>query len=174
MRAPGVAPGQFVLETAMDELAGKLGLDPIDLRLRNYADSDPESGKEWSSKSLRECYAQGAAQLRLASPDAAQHRARRRRAHRLRHGDRGLSNQSFPATARLTLRADGSVAGRDGNARDRPGRNHFSVAGRRRCAGPAARSHRHRHRRHDTALRCVLSRIVHIAFRRLSLVGGGA
>ena len=60
MRAPGVAPGQFVLETAMDELAEKVGVDPIELRLRNYAETDPESGKEWSSKSLRECYRQGA------------------------------------------------------------------------------------------------------------------
>ena len=59
-RAPGEASGTFALESAMDELASKLGIDPIELRLKNYADSDPESGKPWSSKSLRECYAKGA------------------------------------------------------------------------------------------------------------------
>lgn len=56
MRAPGVAPGLFGLESMMDELAESLGIDPLDLRLRNYAEADPETGKPWSSKSLKECY----------------------------------------------------------------------------------------------------------------------
>ncbi|MBV8867082.1 MAG: xanthine dehydrogenase family protein molybdopterin-binding subunit [Acidobacteriaceae bacterium] len=56
MRAPGAAPGIFGLECAMDELAEKLNLDPVELRLRNYADLDPQSGQNWSSKSLKECY----------------------------------------------------------------------------------------------------------------------
>jgi xanthine dehydrogenase YagR molybdenum-binding subunit len=60
MRAPGEAPGMFALESAMDELAYVLDIDPIALRLRNYADADPQSGKPWSSKSLKECYQQGA------------------------------------------------------------------------------------------------------------------
>lgn len=60
MRAPGEAPGTFALESAMDELAYALKMDPIALRLHNYADVDPESGKPWSSKSLRECYHLGA------------------------------------------------------------------------------------------------------------------
>ena len=60
MRAPGEASGTFGLETAMDELAYELGIDPLELRLRNHADVDPESGKPWSSKSLKACYAQGA------------------------------------------------------------------------------------------------------------------
>ncbi len=59
-RAPGEASGTFALESAMDELAVELGMDPIALRLKNYAEADPESGHPWSSKSLRECYAQGA------------------------------------------------------------------------------------------------------------------
>jgi xanthine dehydrogenase YagR molybdenum-binding subunit len=44
MRAPGGASAMFALESAMDELAHRLGLDPLDLRLRNYAESDPETG----------------------------------------------------------------------------------------------------------------------------------
>ncbi len=59
-RAPGEATGTFALEVAMDELAYALGMDPLELRLRNYADREPESGKPWSQKSLRECYAQAA------------------------------------------------------------------------------------------------------------------
>jgi xanthine dehydrogenase YagR molybdenum-binding subunit len=60
MRAPGESTGSFALESAMDELAVALGMDPIALRLENYAERDPESGKPWSSKSLRECYRVGA------------------------------------------------------------------------------------------------------------------
>jgi xanthine dehydrogenase YagR molybdenum-binding subunit len=60
MRAPGESSGTFALESAMDELAYALGMDPIELRLKNYAEKDPESGKPWSSKSLRECYTMGA------------------------------------------------------------------------------------------------------------------
>jgi xanthine dehydrogenase YagR molybdenum-binding subunit len=59
-RAPGEASGMFALECAMDELADQLGLDPIELRLRNHADVDPVSGNPWSSKGLRECYQRGA------------------------------------------------------------------------------------------------------------------
>ena len=56
MRAPGEAPGTFALESAMDELAYALDMDPVALRLKNYAEKDPDSGKPWSSKSLRACY----------------------------------------------------------------------------------------------------------------------
>ena len=60
MRAPGEAPGTAVFEIAMDELAEKLKMDPIELRLKNYAETDPsESHRPWSSKHLRECYEQG-------------------------------------------------------------------------------------------------------------------
>ena len=44
----------------MDELAFKLRIDPIAFRLRNYAETDPEKNRPWSSKSLRECYRIGA------------------------------------------------------------------------------------------------------------------
>lgn len=60
MRAPGEASGTFALESAMDELAYALKIDPIQLRLRNYADVDPDKNLPWSSKSLKECYNLGA------------------------------------------------------------------------------------------------------------------
>ena len=60
MRAPGESTGTFALESAMDELAYALKLDPVELRLRNYAETDPDSGHPWSSKKLRECYASAA------------------------------------------------------------------------------------------------------------------
>jgi xanthine dehydrogenase YagR molybdenum-binding subunit len=59
MRAPGAVSGMFALECAMDELAYSLKIDPLELRLINYAEIDPESGKPWSSKALRECYRVG-------------------------------------------------------------------------------------------------------------------
>ena len=60
MRAPGECPGTFALESAMDELAHALKMDPVKLRLTNYAECHPISGKPWSSKKLRECYERGA------------------------------------------------------------------------------------------------------------------
>ncbi|MBV9488149.1 MAG: xanthine dehydrogenase family protein molybdopterin-binding subunit [Verrucomicrobia bacterium] len=60
MRAPGVAPGMFALECAMDELAVKLNLDPVELRMRNYAELFPGKNVPWSSKNLADCYRIGA------------------------------------------------------------------------------------------------------------------
>ena len=60
MRAPGESTGTAALETAMDELAIELKMDPMELRLTNYADKDLGSDKPWSSKHLRECYEQAA------------------------------------------------------------------------------------------------------------------
>ncbi len=60
MRAPGEASGSFGLESLMDELAAETGVDPLELRLRNYAETDPESGLPYSRKGLRDCYLQGA------------------------------------------------------------------------------------------------------------------
>jgi xanthine dehydrogenase YagR molybdenum-binding subunit len=56
MRAPGESTGTAALETAMDELAFALKMDPVELRLKNYAEKDPGSDKPWTSKHLRECY----------------------------------------------------------------------------------------------------------------------
>jgi len=60
MRAPGEASGSFALESAMDELAVALKLNPLELRLRNYAETDPHEDKPFSSKALKQCYAAGA------------------------------------------------------------------------------------------------------------------
>src|SRR5438270_325670 len=60
MRAPGECPGVFALECAMDELAHKIDIDPVDFRLRNYAEKDENENRPWSSKKLRECYQRGA------------------------------------------------------------------------------------------------------------------
>jgi xanthine dehydrogenase YagR molybdenum-binding subunit len=60
MRAPGEATGTFALESAMDELAYALSIDPLALRTKNYALVDPQDAKPWSSKSLDACYQRGA------------------------------------------------------------------------------------------------------------------
>jgi xanthine dehydrogenase YagR molybdenum-binding subunit len=60
MRAPGEAPGSFALESAIDELAVALDMDPIELRLRNNSAAPPGKDLMWSSKHLDECYRIGA------------------------------------------------------------------------------------------------------------------
>ncbi|HEY0067104.1 MAG TPA: xanthine dehydrogenase family protein molybdopterin-binding subunit [Flavisolibacter sp.] len=69
MRGPGEATGAFALESALDELAYKLDLDPIELRLRNYAETDPERNRPFSSKYLKECYQLGADRIGWWSRD---------------------------------------------------------------------------------------------------------
>ncbi|WP_407529220.1 xanthine dehydrogenase family protein molybdopterin-binding subunit [Methylobacterium oryzisoli] len=63
MRAPGAVTGVFALEVAMDELAYATGVDPIELRLRNYAERDEGENKDFTSKALRACYEEGAARF---------------------------------------------------------------------------------------------------------------
>jgi xanthine dehydrogenase YagR molybdenum-binding subunit len=60
MRGPGEATGAFALESAMDEMAYMLNIDPMEFRLRNYTEKDPEKNLPWSSKFLKECYQLGA------------------------------------------------------------------------------------------------------------------
>ena len=60
MRAPGAPLGLFALESAMDELAYATGIDPVELRLRNYSERDENEDKAYTSKELREAYRQGA------------------------------------------------------------------------------------------------------------------
>ncbi|MFE1782628.1 xanthine dehydrogenase family protein molybdopterin-binding subunit [Streptomyces sp. NPDC059506] len=60
MRAPGEAPGMYALESAMDELAGACGLDPVELRLRNDPGTEPDSGLPFSSRGLARCLREGA------------------------------------------------------------------------------------------------------------------
>jgi xanthine dehydrogenase YagR molybdenum-binding subunit len=109
-RGPGESSGTFGLESAIDELASKLGVDPIELRLRNYASTDAETGLPWSSKSLRECYQKGAG-LFGWSRRTPQPRS-------MRSGDHlvglGMATATYPAkrmpaSASATLTADGTI-----------------------------------------------------------------
>jgi xanthine dehydrogenase YagR molybdenum-binding subunit len=60
MRSPVEGCGLWGLGSAMNELAERLNVDPVELRLRNYAETHPITGQPWSSKKLRECYQEGA------------------------------------------------------------------------------------------------------------------
>ena len=92
-RAPGEATGMFALEVAMDELAEALKMDPVALRLKNYAEVDPTSHKPFSSKHLRECYRQAAESFgwdaRKAEP-----RATREGTQLIGHG---MATATYPA-----------------------------------------------------------------------------
>jgi xanthine dehydrogenase YagR molybdenum-binding subunit len=59
MRAPGETPGMYALESALDELAVASGIDPIELRITNEPERDPETGYEWSSRNLIACLQEG-------------------------------------------------------------------------------------------------------------------
>ncbi|MDB5952440.1 MAG: acylaldehyde oxidase [Massilia sp.] len=116
MRAPGESTGSFALESALDELAYALHLDPIELRLRNYAERDPTSDLPFSSKSLRECYRVGAERFgwprRTAEPCSM-------RAGRTMVGW-GMATASYPAhispaRASASIRADGTALVRSGS-----------------------------------------------------------
>ncbi|OFJ50946.1 xanthine dehydrogenase family protein molybdopterin-binding subunit [Mycolicibacterium grossiae] len=69
MRAPGECPGTYALEVAMDELAVACGIDPIELRIRNEPDVDPETGHPWSDRRLVECLRTGAERFGWATRD---------------------------------------------------------------------------------------------------------
>ncbi|GGU14143.1 hypothetical protein GCM10010178_01880 [Lentzea flava] len=108
MRAPGEAPGSFALESAMDELAVALNMDPIELRLRNNSTAPIGKNLQWSSKHLDECFRVGAARFGWAQ----------RTPHGRVDGDWlvGMGTASalfpalrFPATVEIVLRADGTA-----------------------------------------------------------------
>jgi xanthine dehydrogenase YagR molybdenum-binding subunit len=110
MRAPGAVSGMFALECAMDELAYTLKIDPLELRLINYAEMDPESGKPWSSKALRECYRLGAEKFGWKN---RKFEPRSMRDGRLLVGW-GMATGVWgafqsPASAKITFRADGTA-----------------------------------------------------------------
>ncbi|MGQ4489581.1 xanthine dehydrogenase family protein molybdopterin-binding subunit [Streptomyces sp. SAS_281] len=71
MRAPGECPGMYALESAMDELAAELGVDPVELRLRNDPADEPDSGKPFSSRGLAACLREGAERFGWAGRDPA-------------------------------------------------------------------------------------------------------
>ncbi|KQV79607.1 xanthine dehydrogenase family protein molybdopterin-binding subunit [Rhizobium sp. Root1220] len=60
LRGPGKNPSAYGIECAIEELAYEIGMDPLELRLKNYADHDYQSGKPWSSRRLREALTEGA------------------------------------------------------------------------------------------------------------------
>ncbi len=110
MRAPGAVSNMFALECALDELAYKLGIDPLELRLVNYAETDPDSGKPYSSKELRECYRVGAERFGW---EKRKMEPRSMRDGRLLVGW-GMATGLWPAlqqpaTAKITLRDDGTA-----------------------------------------------------------------
>jgi xanthine dehydrogenase YagR molybdenum-binding subunit len=105
MRAPGEAPGSFALESAIDELAVELGMDPIELRMRNNSAAPPGNDLQWSSKHLDECFHIGAARFGWAQRSPRGHT----------DGDWlvGIGTATamfpalrFPATVEITLLAD--------------------------------------------------------------------
>jgi xanthine dehydrogenase YagR molybdenum-binding subunit len=111
MRAPGEASGTFGLESAMDELAYQLKLDPIEFRLKNYAEKDPEKDRPWSSKSLRECYRTGAERFGWSK--------RQQEPRSLKDGHRlvgyGMASAVYPtrrspSSASIRLNADGTLS----------------------------------------------------------------
>jgi xanthine dehydrogenase YagR molybdenum-binding subunit len=110
MRAPGEASGVFALEAAMDELAYALNLDPIELRLRNHADTDPDTNLPWSSKSLKECYQIGAEKFGWSkrNPEPGSMRDGR---YLIGMGMATATYPAFtsPASAKAKMLSDGSV-----------------------------------------------------------------
>ena len=114
-RAPGEAPGSFAIECMMDDLAYQLGIDPIQIRLLNYAEKDPSTGQAWSSKGLKECYARGAELFGWSK--------RNPKAGATRDGRTlvgwGMATASYPVhssqgTARVRLFADGHAVVQSG------------------------------------------------------------
>ncbi|MCD0451137.1 xanthine dehydrogenase family protein molybdopterin-binding subunit [Actinocorallia sp. API 0066] len=110
MRAPTEAQGNFALESAMDELAVDLGIDPLDLRLRNFAGTDPLTGLPWSSNALRECFARGA-ELFGWSRRTPEPGSMRDGHWRVGYGLAGASYPPYqvPCQARASLQHDGSA-----------------------------------------------------------------
>ncbi len=110
MRGPGHATGLLAQEIALDELAVALHMDPIALRLKNYAEHDPKKGHPWSSKALRECYQMGAERFGW-SQRRAQPRSMRSGRDLVGLGMATAMNPSprYPIQASAALRLDGSV-----------------------------------------------------------------
>jgi xanthine dehydrogenase YagR molybdenum-binding subunit len=111
MRAPGEASGSAALEAALDEAAEACGMDPLDFRLANYADTEPGTGRPFSSKALRDCYAQGAERFGWAGRPLEPRRMRDEDGFLVGWGmgTAVFHCPHFPAEARATLRADGTA-----------------------------------------------------------------
>jgi xanthine dehydrogenase YagR molybdenum-binding subunit len=111
MRAPGECPGMFALESAMDELAAACGVDPVELRIRNEPDAEPETGKPFSSRNLVACLREGAAWFGWAGRDPTP--GVRRDGPWL--SGTGVASSTYPARAM----ASQAEAGVDGDGRYR-------------------------------------------------------
>ena len=121
MRAPGEAPGSFGAESALDELAVALGIDPVELRIRNEPDVDPDTGRQFSSRNLVACLRRGAERFGWADRDP---RPRTRLVDGWWHGT-GVAAAFFP-----TFAMPGSAAAiryADGGA-GAPGRYRVDIA----------------------------------------------
>jgi xanthine dehydrogenase YagR molybdenum-binding subunit len=110
MRAPGEATGSIVLESALDEAAWACRMDPLAFRIKNYAEVEPMSGRPFSSKALRECYAQGSQRFGWAQRPLAPRQMRDEAGLLVGWG---MGTAIFPALmfaaeARAVLRGDGT------------------------------------------------------------------
>ncbi|MTD14798.1 molybdopterin-dependent oxidoreductase [Nakamurella sp. YIM 132087] len=105
LRAPGEAPGMFAVEAAMDELAEQLGLDPVELRIANEPETDPDSGLRFSSRHYVECLREGARLFGWSRP-----RPQGTGPWRVGRGVAGSTYPAYqqPSSARATARADGT------------------------------------------------------------------
>ncbi|MFF4836630.1 xanthine dehydrogenase family protein molybdopterin-binding subunit [Streptomyces sp. NPDC001315] len=110
MRAPAEGQGNFALESAIDEVAYALRMDPLEIRLRNYAEENPVLGLPWSSKALRECYLEGAERFGWSrrTPQPGSMRDGR---WLIGYGLAGVSYPFYqvPCQARASVRRDGSA-----------------------------------------------------------------
>ena len=108
MRGPGACIGAFSLETAIDVLAHQIGIDPLEMRLRNHADVEPDTGHDWSSKSLKECYEAAARRIGWFDRDPAVGSMREGR-YLVGYGMASslYPVRQMPAAARVRLHADG-------------------------------------------------------------------
>ncbi|MDV7090188.1 xanthine dehydrogenase family protein molybdopterin-binding subunit [Rhodococcus opacus] len=109
MRGPAQAQGNFALESAIDELAYAVGIDPLDFRLRNYAEENPQLRLPWSSNALRECYIQGAERFGW-SRRSAEPRSMREGRWLVGYGMAGVAYPWYqaPCQAQASVRRDGS------------------------------------------------------------------
>ncbi|USQ71725.1 xanthine dehydrogenase family protein molybdopterin-binding subunit [Roseomonas mucosa] len=108
MRGPGAGPDAAGLDIAMDMLAHELGIDPLEFRLRNHADVEPDTGHHWSSKSLKACYQAAAERIGWFERNPAIGSMREGR-HRVGFGMATAiyPTLQMPALARCILGADG-------------------------------------------------------------------
>ncbi|KFE36227.1 xanthine dehydrogenase family protein molybdopterin-binding subunit [Thioclava atlantica] len=113
VRAPGEAVGMFALETAMDELAEKLGLDPVELRLRNIPERHPVTGQAYTARALAESLREGA--KRFGWDQRPETGSRREGEWLIGMGmaGAGRSNMLVPSAARVTLSRDGALVETD-------------------------------------------------------------